>query len=168
MMATYGVRPHEIEHCIIQPNGFCHVLQGKQMSSAPGLRVVPPLEPEWIELFDLCTRTPRPTRESSSGRGDLVSQFLFKEKRKLGIPWRPYALRHAYAGRLWRHGGAQLELFVAAGTMGHTVNVHINTYRAHIAPAQLSRHAAAAFGEDYLDRAERAVKASGLAPQAPG
>lgn len=158
MMATYGLRPHEIEHAFIQDTGFCNVLKGKQMSNAPGLRVVPPLEPEWIELFDLYNRKPRPTRPSTSGRNDLVAQYLYKEKLKLGIPWRPYALRHAYAGRLWRRGGAKLDLFVAAATMGHTINEHVKTYRSHIAPIQLGRYTGQAFGDDYAERAQQAVR----------
>jgi integrase len=134
------------------------VLKGKQMSNAPGLRVAPPLEPEWIELFDLYNRKPRPTRHSTSGRNDLVAQYLYKEKLKLGIPWRPYALRHAYAGRLWRCGGAKLDLFVAAATMGHTINEHVKTYRSHIAPIQLGRYMGQAFGDDYAERAQQAVR----------
>jgi integrase len=168
MMATYGLRPHEIEHAVIQESGFCNALQGKVMSSAPGLRVIPPLEPEWIQLFDLMQPQRRPRRTASDERNDAVSKWLHKEKRKLGIAWRPYALRHAFAGRLWRHGGAQLDLFVAAGTMGHTINEHVKTYRAHIAPVQLSRYAAAAFGEDYLERARAAVLSSAPAPPDPG
>lgn len=166
MMATYGLRPHEIEHAVLADNGFCHVLQGKQMSSAPGLRVVPPLEPEWIACFDLATPKLRPAQPSASGRNDLVAKFLHREKSKLQLPWRPYALRHAYAGRLWRRGGAQLDLFVAAATMGHTVAEHVKTYRAHITPAQLGRQASQAFGEDYVARAQQAMR--GTPDQAPG
>lgn len=160
MMATNGLRPHEIEHSSIQEDGYCVVSIGKMMSSNPGVRLVPPLEPEWIALFDLCNRKQRPTRESASGRNDLVAQFLYKEKLRIGVKWRPYALRHAYAGRLWRRGGAKLDLFVAAATMGHTINEHVKTYRAHIAPSQLARYTSQAFGDDYAARAQKAVRNS--------
>ena len=160
MMATYGLRPHEIEHAYIQDTGFCSVTQGKAMSSNPGMRLVPPLEPEWIECFDLCNRKLRNTRKTTSDRNDLVSQYLYKEKVKLGITWRPYSLRHAFAGRLWRSGGANLDLYVAATTMGHTINEHVKTYRAHIAPSQLARYTSAAFGADYAERAQQAVRNS--------
>ena len=158
MMATYGLRPHEVEHSTIDENGFCIVGKGKTMSNNPGLRMAPPLEPEWIELFDLCTPKLRSMRGSDSGRNDLVSKFLHKEKNKLGICFRSYALRHAYAGRLWRRGGAKLDLFVAAATMGHTINEHLTTYRAHITPTQLARHTSQAFGDDYAERAQQAVR----------
>ena len=158
MMATYGLRPQEIEHAFVQDSGFCNVTQGKATSGTPGMRVVPPLEPEWIELFDLYNRKIRRTRPSSPERNDQVAQFLYKEKTKLKLPWRPYALRHAYAGRLWRNGGAKLDLFVAAATMGHSINEHVKTYRAHIAPIQLARYTGQAFGDDYSERAQQAVR----------
>ena len=87
-----------------------------------------------------------------------MSKFLYKERIRLGIKWRPYALRHAYAGRLWRQGGVKLDLYAAAQTMGHTINEHVKTYRAHIAPSQLVRHTSQAFGSDYVERAQQAVR----------
>jgi integrase len=166
MMATYGLRPHEIEHSNITEEGFCIVSKGKEMSSNPGLRMVPPLEPEWVELFDLCNPKYRPMRGSDRERNDQVSKFLYKEKVKLGIPWRPYALRHAYAGRMWRHGGAKLDPYGAAETMGHSVKEHIETYREHISPSQLAKFTSQAFGDDYLERARKAVRSAKQARQA--
>lgn len=64
----------------------------------------------------------------------------------LGVPWRPYALRHAYAGRLWRKGGSRLDVYTAARLMGHTPTQHAQTYRAHIQPHHVAEAAERALG----------------------
>jgi len=76
-----------------------------------------------------------------------VSKWLSKELRKQGLPWRPYALRHAYAARLWRQGGSRLDLYTAARLMGHTTTQHAKTYRAHIQPHQVAEAAERALGD---------------------
>lgn len=167
MMATYGLRPHEIEHSSSTEDGSCIVTKGKEMSNNPGLRMVPPLEPEWVELFGLCNPKYRPMRGADSDRNDHVSEFLYKEKVKLEIPWRLYALRHAYAGRMWRHGGARLDPYGAAETMGQSVKEHIDTYREHFSPSQLVKFTSAAFGDDYLERARNAVRNAQQSRQKP-
>ena len=54
----------------------------------------------------------------------------------MNLQWRPYMLRHAYAARLWRMGGSELDVFTAATLMGHPVKEHIETYRRHIDPVR--------------------------------
>jgi integrase len=127
MMATYGLRPHEIERAQLIERDFCQVADGTKT----GFRTVVPLPREWVERFRLRERRLRPGDDQ---RPDAVSKWLSKELRKLSIPWRPYALRHAYAGRLWREGGSRLDLYTAARLMGHTPGQHSRTYRAHIQP----------------------------------
>ena len=63
-----------------------------------------------------------------------------------GVPWRPYALRHAFAGRLWKQGGSRLDLYTAARLMGHTPQQHARTYRAHIQPHAVAEAAERALG----------------------
>jgi integrase len=158
MMATYGLRPHEIEHSTVNEDGFCEVRKGKKTSGNPGSRIVPPLEPEWVELFSLCNPRFRSMRGSESGRNDQVSKFLYKEKVKLGIVWRPYSLRHAYAGRMWRRGGAKLDIYAAAETMGHSIKEHVETYRGHVSKSQIAKFTCQSFGDDFLERARQAVQ----------
>jgi integrase len=79
--------------------------------------------------------------EGSTDRPDAVSKWLSKELRRQGLPWRPYALRHAYAARLWREGGSRLDIYTASRLMGHTPGQHSKTYRAHIQPHQVAEAA---------------------------
>jgi integrase len=130
MMATYGLRPHEIEGAVLIERDYCQVAEGTKT----GFRTVVPLPREWVERFRLHDRRLRPTMPPRGGqdRGDVVAKWLWRQCR--GLPWRPYALRHAYAGRLWSAGGSRLDIYTAARLMGHTPTQHAKTYRAHIQP----------------------------------
>jgi integrase len=120
MMATYGLRPHEIEGAVLIEKDYCQVAE----ATKTGFRTVVPLPREWVERFQL--------RDRLSDRPDAVAKWLWRQCREL--PWRPYSLRHAYAGRLWREGGSRLDIYTAARLMGHTPSQHAKTYRAHIQP----------------------------------
>lgn len=131
LMATYGLRPHEIEGAVLVDRDYCQV----QEATKTGFRTVVPLPREWVERFALRDRRLRPTIEGAAhNRPDMVSKWLSRQVKLLKLPWRPYALRHAYAARLWREGGSRLDLFTAARLMGHTPAQHARTYRAHIQP----------------------------------
>lgn len=136
MMATYGLRPHEIEKSVLIERDLCQV----QEATKTGFRTVVPLPSAWVEQFHLRKQRLRP-RLRESERTDAVSKWLHKELRRQGLPWRPYALRHAYAARLWREGGSRLDLYTAARLMGHTPQQHSKTYRAHIQPHQVAEAA---------------------------
>lgn len=129
MMATYGLRPHEIEGAVLIDRDYCQVAEGTKT----GFRTVVPLPREWVERFRLHNRRLRPTLAGAAhDRPDVVAKWLWRQCR--GLPWRPYALRHAYAGRLWSTGGSRLDIYTAARLMGHTPTQHAKTYRAHIQP----------------------------------
>jgi integrase len=142
MMATYGLRPHEIEGSVLIERELCQVAEGTKT----GFRTVVPLPREWVERFGLRDRRLRPRLEGSVSRPDAVSKWLSKELRKQGLPWRPYSLRHAYAARLWRQGGGRLDIYTASRLMGHTPGQHSKTYRAHIQPSQIAEAAERALG----------------------
>lgn len=136
MMATYGLRPHEIEGAQLVERDYCQVQDGTKT----GFRTVVPLPRKWVERFNLHDRRLRPTLEGAAhDRPDAVAKWLSKQCRDL--PWRPYALRHAYAGRLWREGGSRLDVFTAARLMGHSAAQHARTYRAHIQPHHVAEAA---------------------------
>lgn len=141
MMATYGLRPHEIEGSTLVDRDFCQVAD----ATKTGFRTVVPLHREWVTRFRLQERRLRPGEDQ---RPDAVSKWLHKELRKLNLPWRPYALRHAYAARLWREGGSRLDIYTAARLMGHSPQQHSKTYRAHIQPHHIA------------EAAERALKSN--------
>ena len=142
MMACYGLRPHEIEGALLIERDLCQVADGTKT----GFRTVVPLPREWVERVGLRDRRLRPRLEGSIDRPDAVSKWLSKELRRQRLPWRPYSLRHAYGGRLWRKGGSRLDVFTAARLMGHTPAVHARTYRAHIQPHQVAEAAERALG----------------------
>lgn len=143
MMATYGLRPHEIEGATLIDRDYCQV----QEQSKTGFRTVVPVPRDWVERFQLRNRRLRPTlARGSSDRPERVSKWLSKELARLSLPWRPYALRHAYAARLWRQGGNSLDIYTAARLMGHSVAQHSRTYRAHIQPHQIAEAAERALG----------------------
>lgn len=135
MAATYGLRPHEIESAELIDRDYCQVQEG----SKTGFRTVVPLPREWVERFRLRDRRVR-------DRPTDVAKWLSKTTKQLGLSWRPYALRHAYAARLWREGGARLDLYTAARLMGHTPTQHAKTYRAHIQPHLVAEAAERALG----------------------
>lgn len=141
MMATYGLRPHEVEGAVLINRDLCQVADGTKT----GFRTVVPLPREWVERFGLRKQRLRP-RLADVDRPDATGKWLSVQVKRQGIPWRPYALRHAYAARLWREGGARLDLYTAARLMGHTAQQHAKTYRAHIEPHQVAEAAERALG----------------------
>lgn len=134
MMATYGLRPHEIEGSTLVDRDYCQVAE----RTKTGFRTVVPVPRDWVKRFRLHDRRLRPGLDQ---RPDAVSKWLSKELRKLELPWRPYALRHAYAARLWREGGSRLDIYTAARLMGHSPQQHSKTYRAHIQPHHIAEAA---------------------------
>lgn len=143
MMATYGLRPHEVEGAQLIERDLCQVQEGTKT----GFRTVVPLPREWVELFGLRERRLRP-RLAEVDRPDAAGKWLSVQIKRQGIPWRPYALRHAFAARLWREGGNRLDLYTAARLMGHTPTQHAKTYRAHIQPHQVAEAAERALRGD--------------------
>lgn len=131
MMAAFGLRPHEIDGAELLERGRLRVADGTKT----GTRTVVACPPEWVERFDLANRRPRQYQpRGGDWRPDTVARWLWAHLRKLEVTWRPYALRHAYAGRLWRLGGSRLDLYTAARLMGHSPMQHARTYRSHVDP----------------------------------
>lgn len=137
MMSTYGLRPHEIETAQLIDRDYLQVAE----ASKTGFRTVIPVPREWVERFRLRDRRVR-------DRPTDVAKWLSKTTHQMGLSWRPYALRHAYAGRLWREGGSRLDIYTAARLLGHTAAQHSRTYRAHIQPSQIAEAAERALSGD--------------------
>ena len=89
-------------------------------------------------------RQTRPESNRDADRNDTTSCWLNRWRLKQKLQWKPYALRHAYAGRLWRNGGSELSVFDAAQLMGHSQKEHIETYRKWIDPNKIAVSALAA------------------------
>lgn len=135
MMACYGLRPHEVDSCkFVDEKDRLWVDKNTKTAE----RIVVPVPREWVELFDL--RNEKRRKPSPSG-AYTTSRWLHDRRKAIGMPFRPYGARHAFAGRLWKTGGAKLDIFTAAKLMGHSVEEHEKTYRAWIAPNTIAERA---------------------------
>jgi len=164
MIASYGLRPHEVEHAKFLEDDVLQVpfvgTDGKRTKT--GFRTVIPVPKEWVKLFDLRNRKPRP---------DDIKEPVYKWLRNslrrhpyTNSQWNNYSLRHAFAGRLWKMGGANLDITTAARLMGHSVAVHEKTYRHHIDPHQIALKAREAIDrnmEDWQERLRKEIQPQG-------
>jgi len=117
ILATYGLRPHEIFHVDFTDFPILGVLEGKT-----GQRRVWPIYPEWAELWDLnLVQCPNCTGKANADLGHRVSQTF----RRLKIPFHAYDLRHCWAIRALEFG---LDISLAAQQMGHSASVHTDLY----------------------------------------
>lgn len=125
MLATYGLRPHELFHLDYQRlkagNAMLKVLDGKT-----GARTVFPLYPEWFERFNLSdVLLPKCTGSANKDLGARVTRAF----QRYNVPFLAYSLRHCWAVRSMEFGW---EVAMAAQQMGHSVQVHTTTYHAWI------------------------------------
>lgn len=130
IMATYGLRPHEVPGCKLIEKDRLQVLD----QTKTGFRTVVPVPAEWVGRFRLRHMPDELDR-------DGIAKYLSAQIKRLNLPWKSYSLRHAYAARLWRVGGANLDIYTASRLMGHTPTQHTKTYRAHIQPHQIAEMA---------------------------
>lgn len=126
MIACYGLRPHEVFHLDLTDFPLVRVLE----ETKTGARFVYPLYPEWAiawELGDciLPALHPETLVAGNSKLGTKVSGFFYESK----LPFVPYDLRHCYARRCFEF---ELGVDMGAQLMGHSPEVHKQTYRAWI------------------------------------
>jgi integrase len=131
MLATYGLRPHELFAVDLQAylspsNTFHLVTLNPELTGGTktGERNcgIPPLHPHWIDLFDL-KNVRFPQHETTLSNKTAKIQLRF---RTTNIGFRPYDLRHAYAIRGHRF---RVPIKTMADYMGHTVQEHTKTYQ---------------------------------------
>ncbi len=127
MMATYGLRNHEVFFCDYTP-----LLQGSAVSievlstTKTGNHEVWPFYPEWVEQFGLRDiRLPPIKIDLSQTTLQRIGQQVSSQFRRYQLPFAPYDLRHAWAVRTIHFG---LSDTVAARMMGHSVAIHTRTY----------------------------------------
>jgi integrase len=131
MVATFGLRPHELFHLdtsnLESGGDSIRVLK----DTKTGERVVHPLYPEWIELFNLRdVQVPQITAPNNGRLGHRVSEYFGKN----GIGFPPYHLRHAWAVRSLIV--FEMDISIAAREMGHSVEIHSKVYHAWISDKQ--------------------------------
>jgi integrase len=120
LLATYGLRPHELFLLEFQSMPILQIKDGGKS----GNRRVWAFLPEWVELFDLNNpKFPQTTRPKT-----VSTQFY-----KYDLPFHPYALRHAWAIRTMTYN---LPLELAAKQMGHSMTIHSKVYHRWISDRQ--------------------------------
>lgn len=123
MLAVYGLRPHEVFRLNLEDFPLVRVLE----ESKTGERFIYPLYPEWSEQWNLHKiKLPNFDKNNSNAKlGEKISKWFGKNQ----FGFRAYDLRHSYARRCFEFG---LAPDWAAGLMGHSLQVHLSTYRAWI------------------------------------
>jgi len=129
MLATYGLRPHEVFHLDIQElergGLIIKVLDGTKT----GYREVRPLYPEWVEQLNLRQKQlPNVTGRTNSALGHRVGVTFHRYH----IPFPAYNLRHCYAVRCIEF---DINVSLAARWLGHSVLIHTRTYQAWLSQA---------------------------------
>ena len=122
--AAYGLRPHEVAHLEIRPDGKCEVGD----NTKTGSRICSACPSKWVTKFQLHD-LPRPT-QAPANLAKVFGDALDRD----GIELRPYVLRHAYAIRLISR---KIPITISALMMGHSVDVHTRTYHRWITKEQV-------------------------------
>jgi integrase len=121
MMATFGLRPHEVFFCEFPDSSDPHtvdVLKGKT-----GYHRTHAILPEWSEQWNLIdVKKPLCTALTFKEYGARVK----RQFNRYGVPFHPYDLRHAFAIRGSVVKG--LPVSTMAAMMGHSPVVHQRTY----------------------------------------
>ncbi|MBD2095885.1 site-specific integrase [Trichocoleus sp. FACHB-591] len=129
MLATYGLRPHEIFHLDTSELEQGGIVVKVLPPTKTGYREVRPLYPEWIEQFNLRKKClPNVTGKCNRSLGGRVAPAFKRYK----IPFPPYHLRHCYAARCIKFN---IPVSIAARWMGHSVAMHTRTYQAWLSKA---------------------------------
>ncbi|BAY23694.1 phage integrase family protein, XisA [Calothrix sp. NIES-2100] len=138
MLAVFGLRPRElfinpdIDWWLSQENVDFTWKVHKECKT--GERQALPLHKEWIEEFDL--RNPKylemlATAISKKDKNNHAEITALTQRvswwfRKIGLDFKPYDLRHAWAIRAHILG---IPIKAAADNLGHSVQVHTHTYQ---------------------------------------
>lgn len=120
MLATYGLRSHEIFFLDLSEFPAVRVLEGKT-----GPRIVYPLYPEWASKWGLSeVKLPNINIETIThcDLGEKVANWFWCKK----IPFKAYDLRHCYARRCFEF---EIPPDRSAKLMGHSLKIHCDTYR---------------------------------------
>lgn len=134
IMATYGVRDHECWYISLheKQQGVKTVwLANVQDGKTGGRNEIPPLNPQWVERWNLPVGEPpdivvRENREY----GERTAKVFNKQ----AIAFPSYSLRHAWAIRATIKYG--FPTAVVAKWLGHDPSVFLSTYQKHITGSQ--------------------------------
>ncbi len=138
MLAVFGLRPRElfinpdIDWWLSQENADLTWKVDKDCKT--GERQALPLHKQWIDDFDLRNPKYLEMLATAIGKKDknnhaeitALTQRVSWWFRKIGLDFKPYDLRHAWAIRAHILG---IPIKAAADNLGHSVQVHTQTYQ---------------------------------------
>jgi len=132
LMATYGLRNHEVFFCDLSSlSSFGDKIIRVLPTTKTGEHQVWPFHPEWVEKFELSKLGQNPGLLPNINN-DLKNTTLQKIGKKItdqfnrySLQIKPYDLRHAWAVRTIFY---DLPDTVASRMMGHSVSLHTQTY----------------------------------------
>lgn len=121
LMACYGIRNHEafyLDWESVTENGIIRLTEGKT-----GGRLIYPVKAGNWQAFDPLAGLLPDIRldRAHNAVGETVNHYLRKY-----LPFKPYDLRHSWARRSFESG---LPSDFCARAMGHSLEVHLKTYR---------------------------------------
>lgn len=120
MLACYGLRPHEI--AFVKPFKEGQVVCRLGEGGKTGARIIYPFPIEWFNYWDLSNRRFPNIQINDSKQ---LARTIAQKFKRCNIPFKPYDLRHAWAIRSMRIG---LDVSLAAQQMGHSLQIHSETY----------------------------------------
>ncbi|MGL5719870.1 MAG: hypothetical protein ACRCYP_03640 [Alphaproteobacteria bacterium] len=138
MMATFGVRPHEVFQCdrdeFLRNPEYLYIYKDTKTGRKTGGRTTRAIHPEWVKEFSLMDIPDGFGSRASdnSGKGHNVSRWF----RLSSVPFEPYNLRHAWAVRCLLLGIPDV---VAAQMMGHSIAHHQQIYLHWIRQRDINR-----------------------------
>jgi integrase len=127
MLATYGLRPQELfgidlsQSFKAENDYWIYLDESIADGLKTGNRWIAPLQPDWVQLFDLSTPKYQIGSGDIQGKVNRIGRYFAVHD--IGV--KPYDLRHAYAIRCRMLG---IELLDAADLMGHDPETHHKQY----------------------------------------
>lgn len=142
LLATYGLRTHEAFFCspedLLNSDNVHNTIRVYSKTKT-GERLVYPLRPEWVDLFNL-KEIHRPNLKTELDRSERtmkhISNNVSKRFRIYNLGFIPYSLRHAYAIRSIHY---KLNPSIVAKMMGHSVLIHTKTYHKYLLKNDLDK-----------------------------
>ncbi len=132
LMATYGLRNHEVFFCDLSSlTSFGDKIIRVLPTTKTGEHQVWPFHPEWVEKFELSKLGENPellpniNRDLKSTTLQNIGKKITDQFKRYSLLIKPYDLRHAWAVRTIFY---DLPDTVAARMMGHSVSLHTQTY----------------------------------------
>jgi integrase len=130
MMATFGLRPHEVFFCEFIDRYTVKVHE----ETKTGSHITRAFPPEWADSWKLIEVNRPPVS------GSRPSDFGNRNKRQFQryeVPFPAYSLRHAYALRGSLKYG--MDTRQMAAMMGHSETTHIRTYRRWLSEIEVQK-----------------------------